>query len=301
MYFQPASPGREPPRRPDRRAPHHGGAGGEAGRPPHRPRRARRACRGRPLLRDRRRPASARPLQERDHRRYPRPAIGSARHTNMGQPISHRLDHMLSGVRPPRSRSRSSARTSTPSAPLPRICGGKLAAVPGLVDLQVEKQVRVPQLEVIVDYRRAALYGLSPPPSPSSSNGSPTDARLAHRRRQPPLRRGDAARRHAPDHAGAGRPAHQSPIGWIPVREIAEVVETDGPNQILRENGKRRTVVLANTDGQADMAAVVAEIRRLLAQQRLPQGACSPAWKAPSRRRRSRCGRSGCSASSRSP
>ncbi len=71
---------------------------------------------------------------------------------------------------------------------------------------------------------------------------------------------------------GLGDLLIQSPIGWIPVREIAEVVETDGPNQILRENGKRRTVVLANTDGQADMAAVVAEIRRLLAQQRLPQG-----------------------------
>ncbi len=34
--------------------------------------------------------------------------------------------------------------------------------IPGLVDLQVEKQVRIPQLEIRVDYRRAALYGVQP-------------------------------------------------------------------------------------------------------------------------------------------
>ena len=38
----------------------------------------------------------------------------------------------------------------------------RLAAVQGLVDLQVEKQVLIPQLEVRVDYRRAALYGVQP-------------------------------------------------------------------------------------------------------------------------------------------
>ena len=37
-----------------------------------------------------------------------------------------------------------------------------LAAVPGIVDLQVEKQVRIPQLEIRVDYTRAALYGVQP-------------------------------------------------------------------------------------------------------------------------------------------
>ena len=48
--------------------------------------------------------------------------------------------------------------------------------------------------------------------------------------------------------------------------------ETDGPNQILRENAKRRIVVLANTDGRRDMAAIVADIRRELASTSLPTG-----------------------------
>ena len=37
----------------------------------------------------------------------------------------------------------------------------------------------------------------------------------------------------------------KTPSGWIPARQIADVKETDGPNQILRENGRRR-IVMAN-------------------------------------------------------
>ena len=38
----------------------------------------------------------------------------------------------------------------------------RLARIPGLTDLQVEKQVLIPQLEIRVDYQRAALYGVQP-------------------------------------------------------------------------------------------------------------------------------------------
>ncbi|MGL4442181.1 MAG: efflux RND transporter permease subunit, partial [Alsobacter sp.] len=64
----------------------------------------------------------------------------------------------------------------------------------------------------------------------------------------------------------------ESPVGWIPIRQVADVRETDGPNQILRETGKRRVVVLANIDGAADMATVVADIRRIVASSPLPAG-----------------------------
>jgi HME family heavy-metal exporter len=59
------------------------------------------------------------------------------------------------------------------------------------------------------------------------------------------------------------------------VRQIAEVREADGPNQILRENGKRRVVVLANALGSADMAKIIAQIRQELAAMQLPQGVFS--------------------------
>jgi HME family heavy-metal exporter len=64
----------------------------------------------------------------------------------------------------------------------------------------------------------------------------------------------------------------ETPLGWVPVRQLADVQETDGPNQILRENGKRRIVVLANSDGQTDMAQIVADIRKSVAATQLPQG-----------------------------
>ena len=57
----------------------------------------------------------------------------------------------------------------------------------------------------------------------------------------------------------------------MPLRTIADIVETDGPNQVLRENGRRRLVVLANSDG-TDMAELVAAIRSEVAGLQLPTG-----------------------------
>jgi HME family heavy-metal exporter len=63
----------------------------------------------------------------------------------------------------------------------------------------------------------------------------------------------------------------ESPAGQIPLNKVAEVIETDGPNQILRENGRRRIAILANTDG-SDMARIVEDIRGTVAGAELPQG-----------------------------
>jgi HME family heavy-metal exporter len=58
----------------------------------------------------------------------------------------------------------------------------------------------------------------------------------------------------------------------VPLRLLAKVEEGDGPNQIQRENGQRRIVVHANGDGKRDMAAIVADVRRIIAETQLPQG-----------------------------
>jgi len=192
--------------------------------------------------------------------------------TNMGQPISHRLDHMLSGVRAQIALKIFGEDLDTIRS-LAEEFRQKLSTVPGVVDLQVEKQVRIPQLEVVVDYKRAALYGLQPSAVTEQlerlSNGRVV-SRVAdgNRRFDVVLRLQDERR----TTQGLGDLLIESPVGWIPVRQVADVVETDGPNQILRENGKRRVVVLANTDGSADMATVIAEIRGKIEQSRLPPG-----------------------------
>jgi CzcA family heavy metal efflux pump len=191
---------------------------------------------------------------------------------NVGQPISHRLDHMLSGVR-------AQLALKVYGADLDTLRGvaeslrGQIATIPGLVDLQVEKQVRIPQLEIRIDYDRAALYGIQPAVITEAlerlSNG-----RIVSKLVDGP-RTYDVVMRLSDENRttqGLGDMLIETPSGWVPVRELAEVRETDGPNQILRENGARRVVVLGNTDGRVDMAAVVEQIRSVIANAELPEG-----------------------------
>jgi CzcA family heavy metal efflux pump len=192
--------------------------------------------------------------------------------TNIGQPISHRLDHMLSGVRAQIALKIYGDDLDT-ARTLAEDLRTKLSRIPGVVDLQVEKQVRIPQLEIRVDYGRAALYGIQPAAITEQlerlSNGRVV-SRLAdgNRRFDVVLRLNDQRR----TTQGLGDLLIETPASWVPVRQIAEVKETDGPNQILRENGKRRVVVFANTDGRTDMAKIIAQIRAEMAATRLPQG-----------------------------
>lgn len=192
--------------------------------------------------------------------------------TNIGQPISHRLDHILSGVRAQIALKVFGEDLDTLRS-LAEELRQKLAGVPGVVDLQVEKQIRIPQLEIIVDYRRAALYGLQPAAITEQlerlSNGRIVSRIADGTRRFDVVIRLQDERRTT---QGLADLLIETPVGWIPVRQIADIVETDGPNQILRENGKRRVVVLANTDGAADLASVVVQIRQLIATHRLPPG-----------------------------
>ena len=191
---------------------------------------------------------------------------------NIGQPISHRLDHMLSGVR-------AQIALKIFGDDLDTLRGTaeefrqKLAKIPGLVDLQVERQVRIPQLEIIVDYRKAALYGVQPAQITEElerlSNGRLVSRLVdGNRRFGLVVRLADRVR----TTQGLADLLIETPSGWVPLRQIADVKETDGPNQILRENAKRRIVVLANSDGNRDMAAIVADIRREVAAAQLPTG-----------------------------
>jgi len=191
---------------------------------------------------------------------------------NVGQPISHRLDHMLSGVR-----ADIAAKIFGEDLDVLRNVAEelrqKLARIPGLADLQVEKQVRIPQLEIRIDYGRAALYGLQPGAvveqlSRLSSGRIVSRVVDGHRRFDVVMRLPDQLR----TTERLGDLLIETPTGWIPARQIAEIKETDGPNQILRENGRRRLVVLGNVESNANAAAVVDAIRAELQTLKLPEG-----------------------------
>jgi CzcA family heavy metal efflux pump len=192
--------------------------------------------------------------------------------TNVGQPISHRLEHMLTGVRAEIALKLFGEDLDALRS-LAETLRERLANVSGLVDLQVERQVRIPQLEIRVDYRKAALYGLQPAQITGQlerlSNGRLVSRLVDGNRRYDLVVRLNGRARTT---QGLADLLIETPSGWAPLRQVAEVKETDGPNQILRENTKRRIVVLANSDGARDMAAIIADIRREIAAANLPAG-----------------------------
>jgi HME family heavy-metal exporter len=190
----------------------------------------------------------------------------------IGQPISHRLDHLLSGVRAQIAVKIFGDDTDTLRGLAEQMRAG-LSQVSGLVDLTVEKQVLIPQIVVRIDQRKVAQAGLSPGEAVRLLQALTDGAHGAQVVDGP--RRYDLVLRLPDDARGPqdlARTLIDTPAGRLPVSSIATVEEADGPNQIGRENGRRRIVVYANTDG-SDMARVVADIRQVIAKTPLPGGA----------------------------
>jgi len=189
----------------------------------------------------------------------------------IGQPISHRLDHLLSGVRAQIALKIYGDDTDTLRG-LAEQMRGRLAGIPGLVDLTVEKQVLVPQIKVRIDHRKVAQAGLTPGEAvrmlQTLTDGAHGAQIVDGSRRYDLVVRLPDSKRSPQDLA---RTLIDTPAGRLPVSAIATVEETDGPNMIGRENGRRRIVVYANTDG-SDMGRVIGEIRKAIAATPLPPG-----------------------------
>jgi len=190
----------------------------------------------------------------------------------IGQPIAHRLDHMLSGVRAQIAvkiygEDLDGLRTHA------ALLRTRLQSVAGLVDLQVEKQVLIPQLKVTPDYERAVLHGITPAALTDALEGLSNGRTVSqivegNRRFNVVIRISDENR----STSGLENLLVSTPTGFVPLRMLANVEESDGPNQILRENGQRRIVVSANGDGVRDMAAIVVDVRRIISETGLPRG-----------------------------
>jgi len=141
-----------------------------------------------------------------------------------------------------------------------------------LVDLSTEKQVLISQIMVRIDHVRASQYGLSPGEAvrtlQSLTEGEQITQIVDGARRYDLVLRLPDAQRTPQD---ISRTLIDTPMGRIPVSAFATVEETDGPNQIGRENGRRRIMVYANTDG-SDMGEIVSSIRSKIAELKLPPG-----------------------------
>ena len=190
---------------------------------------------------------------------------------SIGQPISHRIDHMLSGVR-------SQIAIKIFGDDLDTLRGqadvlrGRLATIPGIADLEIEKQVLAPQIKVRVDYAAAAQYGVPTPQILSTLQSLVEGEKITQiaegsRRFALVVRLPESAR----SVEGLGNILLETPSGRIPLSRIATIEDGDGPNQISRDDGKRRIVLSANAQGRA-LSDIVTDIRRVVAESRLPEG-----------------------------
>lgn len=190
----------------------------------------------------------------------------------IGQPISHRLDHLQSGVRAQIVLKIYGQDIDT-LRQLAEASRERLSTIVGLVDLQVEKQVLIPQVRIQVDHARAALYGVTPAAVTQALDTLSNGRRVSqivdgNRRFDVVIRLSDQNR----STTGLRDLLIPTSSGFVPLSALAEIVETDGPNQIQREGTQRRIVVYGNGDGRRDMAEIAADIRRALSELNFPQG-----------------------------
>ncbi|MFG6424436.1 MAG: CusA/CzcA family heavy metal efflux RND transporter [Paramuribaculum sp.] len=192
----------------------------------------------------------------------------------IGQPISHRIDAMLSG---------------TQAAIAIKIFGDDLnrlfsignrikeavADVDGIADLNVEQQVERPELKILPRPELMARYGISEPALNEAINvmlAGETVSQVYEGSKSFNLvvRSSEDSRATAED---LRRMLIDTPDGRkIPLANVAEVVSSTGPNTINRENVKRKIVVSANAAGR-DVRGVVDDIRsRIEESVELPEG-----------------------------
>ena len=192
----------------------------------------------------------------------------------IGQPLGHRIDHMLSGTR-------ANIAIKLFGTDLSRIfmignqIKSSIEGIDGLVDVAVEQQVETPQIQVRANRTALAKYGITVDDfnkfiEMAFSGEKIADIYEGQRKFDVILRLNgcDAANmesvRKALIDTGNG--------AKVPLEEVAEIVSAGGPNTISRENVQRKLVVSANVSGR-DVGSVVSDIQNTVSEKiHLPEG-----------------------------
>lgn len=182
---------------------------------------------------------------------------------NIGQPISHRLDHMMSGIR-----SQIAVKLYGRDIEELRDRGQDIAEmmtkVPGVVDLQIEPQVDIPQVRVTIRRREAARYGLAPADVAkaleTALQGRTVSQVVEGQKVFDLVVWFDEQARNNIDAIRAT--LISTPDGSrVSLGTVADVEATQGPNTINRENVQRRIVIQCNTAGR-DLVSVVRDLQQ---------------------------------------
>ncbi len=200
-------------------------------------------------------------------------AIGGVNIT-IGQPIGHRIDHMLSGTR-------ANIAIKIFGSDLNKLftlsnqVKNEIQNISGLVDVSVEQQIEIPQLQIKAKRDLLNHYGIS-----IGDFNEFVDVAFAGEKVSEIYERAktfdlilkfDDANRGKIDHIkNTLIDTHSGQK--IPLHYVAEIISTSGPHTINRENVQRKTVVSANVAGR-DQKSVVDEIQSILSEKIiLPEG-----------------------------
>ena len=194
---------------------------------------------------------------------------------NVGQPISHLIDHTLSGVS-----AQIAIKIFGPSLEdlraLAQATRNTIEKTRGLVDLRVEQQALISQLKIHVMRDEAAKYGLSAGHVSelleSAFNGHIVGQVLEDQKFFDLFHRFDDASRNSPVSMGQTTIKTMPDGRKIRLADVADIYEAEGPNEISRENGQRRIVVSANASGR-DLGSLISDIKAKIASQvKTPEG-----------------------------
>jgi copper/silver efflux system protein len=192
----------------------------------------------------------------------------------IGQPIGHRIDHMLSGTR-----ANIAVKIFGPDLYELRQVGSQvrdvMQTVPGVADLQLEQQMDVPQLRIRADRSALGRYGMTVGQLAEAIdiafNGERVSQVLEEGRSfDLVVRFPEELRANAEAISGV---MFDTPTGQkVPLSQLAQITVDRGPNTISREDVQRKIVVQANVAGR-DLGSTVADIQAAVGERvTLPAG-----------------------------
>lgn len=184
---------------------------------------------------------------------------------SVGQPIQHRLDHLLSGVNAQVALKLFGPDLNTLRQKAEEI-RSVIAEIPGVADLWVEQQVQVEQLQIRVKRVEAARYGLRVEDvthfAESAFKGEAVSQVIQGQRQYALVVRVDPALVKTAESVGDLK--LKTPSGtFVQLKQVADVGYGFGPNTINRENVSRRIVIQCNVQNQ-DLGNFIAQVQRTI-------------------------------------
>lgn len=184
---------------------------------------------------------------------------------SIGQPLGHRIDHMLSGTRANIAIKIFGDDLST-LLNIANEIEGNIEGVDGLVDLNIEQLVEIPQIQIRPRREMLARYGI-----PANKLSEYVETFIAGKKVSEVYENNlniDLVLRYNEESRNTIEALRNSLIDTydgnkVPLSFVADIVSVSGPNVINRENVRRKLVVSANVSGR-DVGSVVDDIRSLI-------------------------------------